>query len=1036
MSGETDQIWELYADDGSLSLDAAEDALLALQNNDADDPDAKIAALFRAVHTFKGNSRVLGLATVENRAHLTEDLIGMVRDDGVPLDEQIIEVLIYSVDILRTMLEETAQTRADVDPEPSAELIEQLEAELARARETLGQGSVSAEPVEVEPEALVVDESPVEEAKPARPAPAVEEPVAEDTAPAETEEEISSAIYTDDTPRCLADDPTYRDIFNGMVEDTKKALEKIIGAYAEDPEEGCKKAVGQAKNLSYAAGQMGLTEWQEPLDAFAAEIVEGVEAGVEAVAALILKFQELSGQDPNAKVDANRREDNDTGSEPDFLVDMQPLFGKVSQMGMRFRGEDVPTSEELRALAKEICEIVNPYGYVRVTSTAKKFAESLTAQAYRWNTVRFFEELAAVEVVLPKVQDTDLLRPSVALQSWAADQIFENLNELSEVLGEFRSGSNNDELYGRLERLLRLVSHGAKHVRVDSASQLAMAMLDLFSRVQLTGQAPDPILLHMARGFIDTLELVFDAVDQGEDPDMEAIDRLLEEASNVCFTGSGVISASQIEKRLGLPKAFHRVMSPESVQAAANAMDLGKTFHILRTDLNDDEVMAERFLNWVSAGITEMITNVTVFEGDKTLFDFLIATDLDEAGVSEALHDMDPRGHAVRLEMTLAKTAQDSDDENSAGGVGDYSYMKSELELDLLETIGEVSASQSMVHHMLEQLVEHDLASEIDSALREQGLGGSGPVIRSITRKVVEGFQSKLRKAAELEDQLTEQMSILQEESVAKRARPADVLLKPMVAFVESQSRMRGREVRMSVAGGDVMIDQALVETMRGSLRTLLTARLDADEVSESFHMLVRRDEDKVVVVLEDTSASELDYAVQQSLKEIHHNEGGNFRIVASPSGGHRFFLEMPLSMVVLDGMVVRVGDIHYVVPVDAIMRIHQAEEHQHISVSAKSGQKMIRITEDEIIPIRNLRGSHQNLNAAPGTEENCCLFVIVRKLQGALAIPVDELLGQQLVLLRPLKGMLSSVRGMTGVALLAGGEVGMVVAVNRLEAA
>lgn len=1080
MSGEMDEIWELYADDGAQSLDAAEEALLALQNNEAGDPDAQIAALFRAVHTFKGNSRVLGLATVENRAHLTEDLIGMVRDDGVPLDEKIIEVLIYATDVLRTMLEETAHTRADVDPEPSEELIEQLKEELARAKVTLGQEpEASAAPVAEAPAAVEnSDEAPISDDAAAVIAPSAPglkdldavsatlsqldgsthtddsywddeptSPVVEETSPeepvetAEVAEEAAEDVTTGEVfteaPRRLADDPTYRDIFNGMVEDTKKALGKIIDSYAENAEEARSKAEAQANNLSYAAGQMGLSEWQEPLDAFVQDATQGVEDGVEAVAALLLKFQELSGQDPNAEIDANRREDSGEAGEGDFLSEMQPLFGKVSQVGMRFRANDLPSKDELTALADDICAVVEPYGYVRVTAAAKKFADAESAHMFRWNTVRFFEELAAVETVLPKSEDTSLVRPSVALQSWAADQIFENLNELTEVLGEFRQGQSSDELFGRLERLLRLVSHGAKHVAIDTASQLAMALVDLFSRVQLSGRAPDPILLHMARGFIDTIELVFDAVDQGEAPDMDAIDRLFEEASNVCFTGSGMISAAQIEKKLGLPKAFHRVMSPESVQAAAVAMDAGKTFHILRTDLNDNEAIAEKFLNWVSSGKTEMITNVTVFEGDKTLFDFLIATDLDEAGVTEAVHDIDPRGAALRLEMTLAKTVHDEEENEPGAASSDYNYINSQLGLELLETIGEVSASQSMVHHMLDQLVERDLASEVDAALREQGLGSAAPAIRSITRKVVEEFQSKLREAAELEHQLTEQMSVLQEESVAMRARPADVLLKPLTAFVESQSRMRGNEVRMSTAGGDVMIDQALLETMRGSLRTLLTARLDAEIAPEGFHMLVRRDEDKIVVMLEDNSPSALDFAIKQSISETFSNEGGNFRSIDLPSGGVRFHLELPLSMVVLDGMVVRVGDIHYVVPVDAIMRIHQAEASQYISVSARSGKSMIRVTEDEIIPVCKLRGSHQNRNAAPGMEEaNSNLFVIVRNSDSALAIPVDELLGQQLVLLRPLKGMLSSVRDMTGVALLAGGEVGMVVAVNRLNAA
>lgn len=1061
MSGEMDEIWELYADDGAQSLDAAEEALLTLQGG-TDDPESQIAALFRAVHTFKGNSRVLGLATVEHRAHLTEDLIGLVRDDGVPLDEQIIEVLIYAGDVLRTMLEETADSRADVDPAPSEELIEQLQSEIQRAKASLGQEVDVSEtssdevdaPIEATEEAeaetvdetvaeaiedetsLAEDEVAAEQVDSEESLETADEPAADqasDEAPVETKAKSASL----DAPRRLADDPTYRDIFNGMVGDTTKALTKIIDAFASDPDESRDKALAQAKNLSYAATQMGLDEWQVELDAFVADFPEGIDAGVEAIAALILKMDELAGNDPNANSDTTRRDEDGGVDESNFLTDLQSLLGRVSEVGMGYRTGNPPSAEDLQGLVDEICDKLEDYGYVRVIAAAKNFANATDAKAYRWNTVRFFEELAAVEVVLPETKDKDILRPSVALHSWAADQIMENLAELTEVLGEFRSGASGDEQYSKLERLLRLVHHAAKHVEIDTASQLAMALLDLFSRVQLTGHAPDPILLHMARGFIDTIELVFDAVEQGEAPNMEAIDRLFEEASNVFFVGSGVITASSIEKRLGLPKSFHRVLSPESVQAAANAMDDGKIFHILRTDLNDHDTIAEAFLAWVSSGQAEMITNVTVFEGDRTLFDFLIATDLDEAGVTEAIHDLDPRGEAIRIEMTLEKTTHHDEEDEEKGESAEYNRMNTQMGLELLETIGEVSASQSMIHHMLEQLVERDMAAELDAALREQGMGEIALSIRAITRKVVEDFHQDLREAAELEYQLTEQMSVLQEESVAMRARPADVLLKPMAAFVESQSRMRGAEVRMSVTGGDVMIDQAMLEVLRGGLRSLLTARLDAEPAPSQFHISARREEDLIVIVLEDDCDYDCEASVKQSLSETLSNEGGNFRTVTLPAGGSRFYLEIPLSMVVLDGMVVRVGDIHYVVPVDAIMRIHQAEESQKISVSADSGQKMIRITEDEIIPIHRLRKSHQNRNAAPGGEEvENNLYVIVRNSDSALAIPVDELLGQQLVLLRPLKGMLSGMRDMTGVALLAGGEVGMVVAINKLNAA
>ena len=104
MNDEMDEIWELYADDGAQALDAMEEALEALQDGEGD-PKDHIGALFRAVHTFKGNSRVLGLATVESRAHVGEDLIGLVRDQGVPLNDEILDILMLTGDTLRGMLD-------------------------------------------------------------------------------------------------------------------------------------------------------------------------------------------------------------------------------------------------------------------------------------------------------------------------------------------------------------------------------------------------------------------------------------------------------------------------------------------------------------------------------------------------------------------------------------------------------------------------------------------------------------------------------------------------------------------------------------------------------------------------------------------------------------------------------------------------------------------------------------------------------------------------------------------------------------------
>lgn len=156
--------------------------------------------------------------------------------------------------------------------------------------------------------------------------------------------------------------------------------------------------------------------------------------------------------------------------------------------------------------------------------------------------------------------------------------------------------------------------------------------------------------------------------------------------------------------------------------------------------------------------------------------------------------------------------------------------------------------------------------------------------------------------------------------------------------------------------------------------------------------------------------------------------------------------------MIVLDGMVVKVGDVNYVIPIDSILRIQQTEGKGVLGVSASEGQRMLEIGNHQHVPIHRLAGSVANSSAVPKfdapempkksrakndlTRGDVTTFVIVRNEDFQMAIPVDELMGQQLVLLRPLRGVMSKIRDLSGVALLAGGEVGMVLAVNRLLAA
>ena len=100
-SAELEEVWALFAEDGKEALDAVEETLLALESNPTD--VGQIATLFRGLHTFKGNARMMGLEVFESLAHHAEDLVALVRDEGVVLTSGMIDLLLEILDRSRAM---------------------------------------------------------------------------------------------------------------------------------------------------------------------------------------------------------------------------------------------------------------------------------------------------------------------------------------------------------------------------------------------------------------------------------------------------------------------------------------------------------------------------------------------------------------------------------------------------------------------------------------------------------------------------------------------------------------------------------------------------------------------------------------------------------------------------------------------------------------------------------------------------------------------------------------------------------------------
>lgn len=140
--GEMDEIVKEFLVESNEGLDQLDRDLVALEK----DPTEKerLASIFRAIHTVKGTSGVLGFPKIEAVAHVGENLLSRMRDGKLRLSAEITSGLLAMVDALREMLASIEATGAEGEREIQA-TVERLAKLLEEKQETKGVAAGAAE---------------------------------------------------------------------------------------------------------------------------------------------------------------------------------------------------------------------------------------------------------------------------------------------------------------------------------------------------------------------------------------------------------------------------------------------------------------------------------------------------------------------------------------------------------------------------------------------------------------------------------------------------------------------------------------------------------------------------------------------------------------------------------------------------------------------------------------------------------------------------------------------------------------------------
>lgn len=156
----------------------------------------------------------------------------------------------------------------------------------------------------------------------------------------------------------------------------------------------------------------------------------------------------------------------------------------------------------------------------------------------------------------------------------------------------------------------------------------------------------------------------------------------------------------------------------------------------------------------------------------------------------------------------------------------------------------------------------------------------------------------------------------------------------------------------------------------------------------------------------------------------------GRVEITSQQGSGSTFSIRLPLTLAIIDGMIVRVGSERFIIPTINIEQSLRPRPEQLTTVQRRGEVLQVR---GELVPVIQLG----KLFGLTGGINPCETMVVVAQCDNCkIGIVIEDLLGQQQVVIKSLGERFEGLRGISGAAILGDGHVGLILEMLGLEAA
>lgn len=331
--------------------------------------------------------------------------------------------------------------------------------------------------------------------------------------------------------------------------------------------------------------------------------------------------------------------------------------------------------------------------------------------------------------------------------------------------------------------------------------------------------------------------------------------------------------------------------------------------------------------------------------------------------------------------------------------------------------------------------------------------------------------------------QLDRNTRALQESVMGIRMLPMDFVFSRFPRLVHDLAGKLGKKVRLETVGADTELDKSVIEKIADPLTHLVRNALDHGIETAAERLAAGKPEEGVItlrashrggsIVIEisddgrglsrerilakarsqgldapdslgDAEVYQLIFAPGFSTAEVVTDVSGRgvgmdvvkknilalngqVDLGSRPGQGTQVTIRLPLTLAILDGMSVAVGEEVFIVPLAAVVESLQAhpEDVKTIGHSAR----VVRVR-NEMVPLMAL---HDLVGLPAATENDRNLCILIESDGRKLALGVDDLLGQQQVVVKNLESNYRRVPNISGATILGDGRVALILDAGEL---